>query len=92
MRTRIAHAAAAVSIALMIAAPRATAATLFTDSFENGAAQWTPSSGTWTVCAEPAGHAYCQSDPTYLPPMSFAGDFGWADYSVQATVNMQDDV
>lgn len=71
------------------------AATFFFDSFESGSAlQWAPLSGIWSVCQPPGvtGYRYCQSDPNYVPPLSFAGDPGWADYYVQAVVSMDDDV
>ncbi|MCU1384477.1 MAG: phosphoesterase [Acidobacteria bacterium] len=65
---------------------------LFSDDFESGkAANWTTVSGTWAVCAAPTGNRYCQSDPAFLPPLAFAGDVGWADYSVQTSVRLDDD-
>ena len=79
---------------VMTAAPL-QAATLFSDNFDSGSvARWSPVSGRWSACGSPthAGYRYCQSDPAYLPPLSLAGDQGWADYTVQATVNIEDDV
>jgi phosphatidylinositol-3-phosphatase len=70
------------------------AATYFSDTFDTGdALQWTPTSGTWSICQPPGvvGNRYCQSAPDFLPPMSLAGDNGWADYYVRAAVNMDND-
>lgn len=84
----------AVTLMLLCAATRVDAATLFTDNFNGTAYRWTPSSGIWSVCLPPAAssYRYCQSDPNFTPPMSFAGDLTWADYSVQVTANLNDDV
>jgi len=74
---------------------RGNAATYFYDTFDAGATlPWTPTSGTWTACQPPGsvGYRYCQTTTNYLPPMSLAGDNRWADYYVQATVNMDNDV
>jgi Phosphoesterase family len=84
----------AVALATLTTLPVHTA-TLFSDTFDSGSAlRWSPVSGTWSVCQPPGviGYRYCQSDPNYLPPLSLAGDLGWADYYVQAVVNMDDDV
>jgi phosphoesterase family protein len=71
------------------------AATLFSDNFDSGSlARWSPVSGRWSACSLPGqtGYRYCQSDPAYLPPLSLAGDLGWADYSVQAAVSLDNDI
>ena len=82
----------AATVALLTVA-QADAAILFTDDFETGGvARWTVISGAWSVCSGPTGTRYCQSDPAFYPPMTLAGDNGWADYSVRATVNLDDDV
>ena len=91
MGSRIARAAGGAAVLILVAASSARATTLFTDDFEAGASRWTTTSGVWSVCSAPAGHRYCQSDPAFLPPMAFAGDFRWADYTVQATANLDDD-
>jgi phosphatidylinositol-3-phosphatase len=84
-----------VLVAIVLATSRGHATTFFADTFDSGTAlQWTPISGIWSACQLPGivGYRYCQTDPNYLPPLSFAGDNGWADYYVQATVNMDNDV
>jgi hypothetical protein len=86
--------AAVVAALIVLSILPGHAATLFTDTFESGTAlQWTPISGVWATCQPPGvvGYRYCQTDPNYLPPLSFAGDDGWGDYYVQATVNMDND-
>jgi phosphoesterase family protein len=87
---------AAVMIATIAAlTSRGHAATYFSDTFDSGTAlQWAPVLGVWSVCQPPGvvGHRYCQSDPNFNPPMAFAGDPIWADYYVQATVNIDNDV
>src|ERR1051326_1522590 len=80
-------------LASALAAAPLHAATLFSDNFDSGSvARWSPVSGKWSACPSGAGYRYCQSDPAYLPPLALAGDEGWADYSVQATVNLDDEV
>lgn len=74
---------------------RGDAATYFLDGFDTGSTlQWTPTSGTWAACQPPGapGYRYCQTSTDYLPPMSLAGDNWWADYYIQATVSMDNDV
>ncbi len=89
-RTRV---ASVILLLLALLSLRGDASTYFADSFDAGAAQWTPVSGVWSVCqpAGASGNRYCQSAPDYLPPMSLAGDNRWADYYVQATVNIDND-
>jgi len=82
-----------VAIAIL-AVQHGHAATYFFDTFDSGATQWTVVNGTWAVCQPPGivGYRYCQTSTDYLPPMSLAGDNRWADYYVQATVNLANDV
>ena len=78
----------------MTAAPL-QAATLFSDNFDSrNLARWSPVSGAWSTCQHSGqtGYRYCQTDPAFFPPLSLAGDNGWADYSVQATVSLDNDV
>src|SRR5690349_14362537 len=70
MRIRTARAAMTLAVVMVVASAHASAATLFADGFEAGAAQWTPTSGAWSVCDDPPGHRYCQSDPAFVPPMT----------------------
>jgi hypothetical protein len=82
-------------LAIVLAAAPLEAATLFSDNFDSrNVARWSPVSGAWSTCqaAGQTGYRYCQTDPAYLPPLSLAGDNGWADYSVQATVSLDNDV
>lgn len=92
---RITRAALTAAIFISVAQRSGDAATYFSDTFDSGAAlQWTPINGTWSVCQPPGivGNRYCETAADYLPPMSFAGDNKWADYYVQATVNLANDV
>jgi pectate lyase len=68
---------------------RADAATLaFSDNFEDGNANgWTSPRGQWQICQQPGRSlAFCVTpiDGTY--PISFTGNLGWTNYSVQAAV------
>jgi len=91
MLSRSIRDASVTIVLLLVSVLQARAATLFTDDFTSGSAQWTIVSGAWSVCTAASGTRFCQSDPASLPPMAFAGDDGWADYSVRATVNLADD-
>jgi hypothetical protein len=94
MNHRFARLACCALFAILFAAWPAFAATLFVDTFESGAAaRWTVVSGAWSTCPAPTGLGtrYCQTQPVYLPPIALAGDNGWSDYAVQATVNLDDD-
>ncbi|PYI56616.1 right-handed parallel beta-helix repeat-containing protein [Paenibacillus flagellatus] len=54
------------------------------DDFEDGdAAGWTAAYGSWTVVSG-AGRAYRQTDPN--GGMVYAGQSGWSDYTVEASV------
>ena len=82
-------------LTLVLTAAPLQAATLFSDNFDlRSLARWSPVSGAWSTCqhAGQTGYRYCQTDPAFFPPLSLAGDNGWADYSVQATVSLDNDV
>jgi len=59
---------------------------LFYDDFESGNAnQWTPSSGSWSVCRVGSNSLeYCAGNGSEND--SFAGNTSWTNYSVQAYV------
>ncbi|WP_210440872.1 hypothetical protein [Nocardioides xinjiangensis] len=88
----------AASLCLFLAgalatAPAAQAATLaFSDDFQDGNANgWTARTGPWQVCQPPGQDlAFCVSDSAAYPK-TFANPAGagnWADYSVEATVEV----
>ncbi len=82
-------------LTLVLTAAPLQAATLFSDNFDSrNLARWSPVSGAWSTCqhAGQTGYRYCQTDPAFFPPLSLAGDNGWADYSVQATVSLDNEV
>jgi acid phosphatase len=92
MKVRFRRVAWSGLVLVVLLARTLSGAPFFTDTFETGAAaQWTPMSGTWSVCqtATAAGSRLCQS--AARPALTVAGDDGWADYTVQATVNLNDD-
>jgi hypothetical protein len=96
MAARRSHVLILTGVLIVFAIARGDAVTYFLDTFDAGTAlQWTPVSGTWTTC-RPAGtstgYRYCETDPNWLPSLSFAGDNGWADYYLQAAVKMDQDV
>ncbi|HVQ90869.1 MAG TPA: pectate lyase [Mycobacteriales bacterium] len=81
----LAGASAAVVVAAMLAAP-ASAATVFTDDFNDGnASGWSKSGGTWAVVTDGSG-VLQQSNSGSELAREFAGDSGWTNYTVQARV------
>ncbi len=58
---------------------------LFNDDFEgNTATQWTPQSGTWSVC-HPVSYEYCATG-TGGENLALAGNAGWRTYTLDASV------
>ena len=67
-------------------AGNAAAATLFTDTFDDGNADgWSKSGGDWSVVAD-GSPAYRQGNNASELARAFAGQTGWTDYQVQARV------
>lgn len=64
---------------------------LFYDDFEDSStSQWTPTSGTWSICQPPNNsHEYCKTstDTAGDTALSSAGTASWTNYSVQSYVN-----
>ena len=78
-------AAAVAAIAIAVASP-ATAATLFSDDFQDGnSAGWTTSGGTWTVVADGSTQVFRQSG-TSSDARARAGTTTWTNYTVTARV------
>ena len=83
-RLRIALAATAVAALVGVWIGTASAATLFSDNFDDGnAAGWTTSGGSWLVVSG----SYQQSG-TSSDAKAQAGTTSWTDYSVQARVRL----
>src|SRR5262245_16598019 len=83
-RLRIALAASAVAVVVGVWIGTASAATLFSDNFDDGnAAGWTTSGGSWLVVSG----SYQQSG-TSADAKAQAGTTSWTDYSVQARVRL----
>ncbi|KQO18388.1 pectate lyase family protein [Paenibacillus sp. Leaf72] len=66
----------------------AKAAALMEDTFDAGAGNWTPSSGSWSVVNEKGNKAYFQSGTS--EGRAVAGSQSWSDYSVEADVQAVD--
>ena len=82
----IAAAAVVVAGSFVAFAGSASAATQFSDTFDDGdTAGWSRAGGAWTVTSD-GGRVLTQSKVTAEPSRLFAGDTRWADYSVQARV------
>ncbi len=63
------------------------AATLFSDNFDDGAADgWTATSGTWSVVQDGGSYVYYQSSTD--EGRTSAGSQSWTDYSVEAKVKV----
>jgi pectate lyase len=92
--TRPVRLAGVVGLCLILASmlawqPPADAATLaFSDDFEDGnSSGWTVPRGQWQVCQPPGQDlAYCVTPLDGTTPNSFAGNTGWTDYSLEASV------
>jgi hypothetical protein len=80
-----AGAAGAVTALVAVLVPSASAATLFSDGFENGVSGWSKSGGTWVVGTD-GSKVYQQSKADSELARVFAGETSWTDYSVQAKV------
>jgi pectate disaccharide-lyase len=77
---------ALVAAALAVTVTSAEAATVFTADFESGStSEWSKSGGTWTVVAD-GSRTLRQSNASSENARDFAGDAGWADYTVSARV------
>ena len=84
----VAPAAALVALAsvAVFAATSASAATLFSDTFEDGNADgWSRSGGSWAVGSD-GSRVYTQSNSGSELARVFAGQTGWTDYAVSARV------
>jgi len=78
--------AAAVVAGVILTAPSASAATLFSDDFADGdASGWAKSGGDWSVVSD-GTPVYRQGKLDSELARVVAGDSGWTDYSVQARV------
>jgi pectate lyase len=78
-------AATALAAGVIAFAPSAQAATLFSDTFEDGNANgWTVSGGTWAIATDGSG-VYRQSG-TSSDARARAGTASWTDYTVTARV------
>ncbi|WP_433792995.1 pectate lyase [Actinoplanes sp. CA-252034] len=80
-----AGAAGAVTALVAILVPSASASTLFSDDFENGAGNWSKSGGTWSVVSD-GSKVYKQAKVDSELARVFAGEASWTDYSVEAKV------
>jgi pectate lyase len=70
----------------MAVVPSASAATLFSDNFEDGNADgWSKSGGDWSVLAD-GSQAYRQSNLGSELARAFGGSTSWTNYTVQARV------
>ncbi|MEV4412536.1 family 16 glycoside hydrolase [Catellatospora sp. NPDC049609] len=88
VRTRLATAAvAAVTAAVVLHASTASAATMFSDDFNDGdATGWTTSGGTWAVAAD--GSPVLRQSGTSSDARARAGSTAWTDYTVTARVKL----
>lgn len=78
--------AALTAAAMVVLAPAALAATLFSDDFESGlASTWSKSGGTWAVVAD-GSQVLQESSASSDLARQFNGSTSWTDYSVQAQV------
>jgi pectate lyase len=90
MRKRLALAAGAAGVlaagSALLFAPVASAATLFSDTFESGSASgWSRSGGTWAVTAD-GTNVLQQSNAGSDLARDFNGSTSWTDYTLQARV------
>jgi hypothetical protein len=85
-RWLVAGAGAVLAVGTVLATQAAFADTAFTATFEDGTTNgWSKSGGTWSVVTDGSKVAQ-QSSATSNNARIFAGDSGWADYTVQAGV------
>lgn len=80
-----AGAAGAVTALVAVLVPSASAATLLSEDFEDGASGWSKSGGTWSVVTD-GSKVYQQAKADSELARVFAGETSWTDYSVQAKV------
>ncbi|GAA1819731.1 hypothetical protein GCM10009682_45290 [Luedemannella flava] len=77
---------AALGAVALVTATSANAATLFSDTFEDGNADgWSKSGGTWAVGTD-GSRVYTQSNSGSELARVFAGQTSWTDYAAQARV------
>ncbi|GAA1631032.1 family 16 glycoside hydrolase [Catellatospora bangladeshensis] len=88
VRTRIATAAvAAMTAAVVLYAGTASAATMFSDDFNDGnSTGWTTSGGTWTVSAD--GTPVLRQSGTSSDARARAGATSWSNYTVSVRVKL----
>jgi hypothetical protein len=85
-RWLVAAAAGALAVGVVTATQAAFAETAFSANFEDGSTSgWSKSGGTWTVVTD-GSKVLQQSNAGSNNARVFAGDSGWADYTVQARV------
>jgi len=78
--------ATVVAAGLFVTVTNAEAATAFSADFESGSTSgWSKSGGTWSIVSD-GSQVFQQSDSGSERAREFAGDSGWANYSVQARV------
>jgi hypothetical protein len=78
--------ASAVAVVAAVLAVPASAATVFSDDFNDGnASGWSKSGGSWSVVTDGTG-ALRQADAGTELAREFAGNTSWTDYTVQARV------
>nr|WP_230205051.1 family 16 glycoside hydrolase [Parafrankia elaeagni] len=78
--------AASLAALLLVIAPSASAAALFSDDFADGNADgWSKSGGSWSVVTD-GTPAYRQTNLGSELARAFAGSTSWTDYSLQARV------
>ncbi len=87
MKLRISIAVAAVTALVgMVAISQASAATLFSDDFQDGnSSGWSKSGGEWSVVSD-GSQVLQQSKLDSELARQFAGSTSWANYTVQARV------
>ena len=78
--------AGAAALVLGVGANLAFAATtLFSDTFESGAGNWSKSGGTWAVVSD-GSNVLQQSNAGSENAREFAGDTGWTGVSLDVRV------
>jgi hypothetical protein len=79
-----------LAITLLWQQPADAATLAFSDDFEDGNANgWTSPRGQWQVCQPPGqSRAFCVAPTDNTYPISFTGNFGWTNYSVEASVQV----
>jgi hypothetical protein len=82
--TAAAVASVAAVTATVLVTP-ASAATLFSSTFESGTSGWSKSGGDWTVVTD-GSHVLQQTNTGTDKARQFAGSTGWTNYSVQGRV------